>query len=148
VFLPGAFSNINTDVRLLLNHEPDVAFGSTKDRRHQLQLFDEPSGLFFELSSSGSAAGRLAQLAQRGTFSGVSIGFNTAACVTELEWVASDRMLHVVRDGSAALTEISLLWSEQPKYERTWVAAAHVTGAFDRSKANEHEPETQERRPL
>jgi uncharacterized protein len=73
---PGAFAGVlNSDVRALLNHNPDEVLGRTKSGT--LRLFDEQQGLRFELDLPDSPLGENMRSAiSRGDIDGASFRFD------------------------------------------------------------------------
>lgn len=73
----GAFSDVlDSDVRALLNHDPNIVLGRTKSGT--LRLFDEERGLRFELDLPESRAD-LREAVQRGDLDGASFRFLVGA---------------------------------------------------------------------
>jgi HK97 family phage prohead protease len=72
---PGAFQGVlDSDVRALLNHDPNEVLGRTKSGT--LRLFDEPKGLRFELDLPDSPLGQNMRSAiSRGDLDGASFRF-------------------------------------------------------------------------
>jgi HK97 family phage prohead protease len=76
---PGAFADlVGTDVRALLNHDPNEVLGRTKSGT--LRLFDEQRGLRFELDLPDSPLGQnVREAVRRGDVDGASFRFEVGA---------------------------------------------------------------------
>nr|MBA2742358.1 HK97 family phage prohead protease [Actinomycetota bacterium] len=91
---PGAFADVlDSDVRALLNHDPNEVLGRTK--AGTLRLFDEQRGLRFELDLPASPLGEnVREAVRRGDLDGASFRF----VVGQEEWDADVRTVTKVRE--------------------------------------------------
>ncbi|MEJ7567426.1 MAG: HK97 family phage prohead protease [Gaiellaceae bacterium] len=90
---PGAFADVlDSDVRALLNHDPNEVLGRTKSGT--LRLFDEQRGLRFELDLPDSPLGQnVRESVRRGDLDGASFRF----VVGEEDWTGEVRTVTKVR---------------------------------------------------
>jgi HK97 family phage prohead protease len=92
----GAFDDVvNSDVRALLNHDPNEVLGRTKSGT--LRLFDEPKGLRFELDLPDSPLGENMRAAiSRGDVDGASFRFEvgTDQWAGDVRTVTKAKALH------------------------------------------------------
>lgn len=97
---PGAFAGVvGSDVRALLNHDPNEVLGRTKSGT--LRLFDEPRGLRFELDLPDSPLGENMRTAiKRGDIDGASFQFE----VGDESWDGDTRTIQSIK----ALHDVTL----------------------------------------
>jgi hypothetical protein len=90
---PGAFAGVlDSDVRALLNHDPNAVLGRTKSGT--LRLFDDPKGLRFELDLPDSPLGQNMRAAiSRGDVDGASFRFE----VGDESWDGDTRTITSVK---------------------------------------------------
>jgi HK97 family phage prohead protease len=112
---PGAFSDsLGEDIRALMNHNTGIVLGRT--RANTLRLFEDATGLGFELDLPETTAGRdLAESIRRGDITQMSFGFETLSDEWRMEDKAEIRTLKKIR-----LFEISPV--AFPAYPQTEVA--------------------------
>jgi HK97 family phage prohead protease len=95
---PGAFQGVlDSDVRALLNHDPNEVLGRTKSGT--LRLFDEPKGLRFELDLPDSPLGQnMRSAVSRGDLDGASFRFEVGdeAWDKDVRTVKTVKRLHDV----------------------------------------------------
>lgn len=121
---PGAFAGVlDSDVRALLNHDPNEVLGRT--RSGTLRLFDEQRGLRFELDLPDSPLGEnVREAVRRGDIDGASFRF----VVGDEEWTDEVRTLTKVERlldvtlatfaaYPAASIELRTRLKEEPKVE-------------------------------
>jgi len=130
---PGAFARTirTADVRLLLNHDPNVVLARTKSGT--LQLAEDQTGLKVDAALAPTQAGRdLAVLLERGDVSQMSFGFRVVPNGdTWEEFTGSDGNTYqrrVIRE--VELFDVSVV--TYPAYEDTTAALAAAKLVMDR----------------
>jgi len=141
---PGAFADVlDSDVRALLNHDPNEVLGRTKSGT--LRLFDEQRGLRFELDLPDSPLGQnVRESVRRGDLDGASFRF----VVGEEDWTGEVRtvtkvkqLLDVTLATFAAYPAASVELRTRPQRKE---ATMDETTTFDDEAAASSEERTQE----
>jgi len=132
---PGAFSDsLGEDIRALMNHNTGIVLGRT--RANTLRLFEDATGLGFELDLPETTAGRdLAESIRRGDITQMSFGFETLSDEWRMEDKTEIRTLKKIR-----LFEISPV--AFPAYPQTEVALRSLEAWRSESQDEAtHDPE-------